>query len=472
MKICLVATFPPSGRQLNEYAFHIARELRNCPGVELTILADELSQYEFATDAEGNPIRADKQPELEGFNVIRCWKFGSVSTPARILSAVRRIKPDVVWFNLVFSSFATPENPVAAFMGLSVPALVRAAGFYTHITLHHILEHVDFAAAGIRREKLFRIGMELATRALLRASSVSVLLPHYHRTLRTKYRAQNVLLGTHGTFATSPIPPDYSKRGNPDQRILAIGHWGTYKRLETLMEAFPLVLKKAPRARLVIAGANHHTRPGYWESIRAAQPPQLPIEFRGYVPEEAIPELYQTTSIVVMPYDSATGSSGPAHQACEFGVPIVCADLSDFREMAAEEDMAIRFHKVGSAQDLAGQLVAILQSPQLEREMAEHNFVAGVEMTLSNVVNKYLRWFELQRCKKLARSATAIAEGLAFAGGAGAPQVSAFSWSPRLSTPDERDEKILFGTDRTLDRARPYADLGELPEPLRAPEEP
>ena len=127
MKICLVATFPPSGRQLNEYAFHIARELRNCPGVELTILADELGHYEFATDADGKPIRADQQPELEGFNVIRCWKFGSVSTPARILNAVRKIKPDVVWFNLVFSSFATPENPVAAFMGLAAPALVRAA---------------------------------------------------------------------------------------------------------------------------------------------------------------------------------------------------------------------------------------------------------------------------------------------------------------------------------------------------------
>ena len=187
-------------------------------------------------------------------------------------SRSRRLKPDVVWFNLVFSSFATPENPVAAFAGLSAPALTRAAGFYTHITLHHIIEHVDFAAAGIRRERLFRVGTELATRALLKANSVSVLLPHYHRTLLTKYRAQNVLLGTHGTFATAPTPPDFSRRGNPDQRILAIGHWGTYKRLETLMKAFPLVLAKAPRARLVIAGANHHTRAGYWESVRAAQP--------------------------------------------------------------------------------------------------------------------------------------------------------------------------------------------------------
>lgn len=458
MKICLVATFPPSGRQLNEYAFHIARELRNCPGVELYILADELDACEFATDENGNPIRADRQPELDGFNVIRCWKFGSVGTPARLLKAVRKIKPDVVWFNLVFSSFATPENPVAAFAGLSAPALTRAAGFYTHITLHHIIEHVDFAAAGIRRERLFRMGTELATRALLKANSVSVLLPHYHRTLLTKYRAQNVLLGTHGTFATSPTPPDFSKRGNPDQRILAIGHWGTYKRLETLMKAFPLVLAKAPHARLIIAGANHHTRAGYWESIRAAQPAHLPIEFRGYVPEEAIPDLYRGTSVVVMPYDSATGSSGPAHQACEYGIPIVCADIPDFREMAAEEDMAILFHKVGDAADLAEQLVSILQSSELERRMAQHNYTAGVNMTLSNVVSRYVRWFELQRCKRSIRSSRELMDAYTFAGGSSVP-----TWG--LPEPVLLDAQETHST-KTLGVAGDQAALGDFPDSL------
>jgi glycosyltransferase involved in cell wall biosynthesis len=400
MKICLVATFPPSGRQLNEYAFHIARELKNRPDVELTILADELTQYDFATDENGKPLEVGAQPELPGFNVIRCWKFASLSNPVRLLNTIRAQKPDIVWFNLVFSSFATPENPVAAFAGLSIPAMVRAAGFYTHITLHHIIEHVDFAAAGVKRERLYQLGSDFATRALLRANSVSVLLPGYRRTLVNKYSAQNVLLGTHGTFASEPEPPDFSKRGNPHQRILAIGHWGTYKRLETLMAAFPLVLKEVPEAKLVVAGANHHTRAGYWESIRDAQPPELPIEFKGYVAEEAIPELFQSTSILVLPYDSATGSSGPAHQACEFGVPIVCADIPDFRGMVTDEDMAVRFYRVGDHEDLAQQLIRILKSQELQRSMAEQNFAAGVQMTMSNVIANYLRWFKLQQAKK------------------------------------------------------------------------
>jgi Glycosyl transferases group 1 len=189
-------------------------------------------------------------------------------------------------------------------------------------------------------------------------------------------------------------------RGNPDLRILAFGHWGTYKRLETLMAAFPSVLKKVPNARLIVAGGNHPTRAGYWESIRQRQPAGLPIEFRGYIPQQDIPELFRTSSVLVMPYNSSTGSSGPAHQACEYGIPIVCADISDFRCMAVDDDMAINFYRIGDTADLAEKLVAILQSPDLQRHMAEHNYQAGIQMTMASVVRNYLRWFELHQCKR------------------------------------------------------------------------
>src|SRR5580693_7114049 len=171
MKICLVATFPPSARQLNEYAFYLAGEIQRNPDISLTILADELTDYEFATDENGESLNGPQRPEPPGFNVIRCWKFNSVATPVRLLNTIRKLKPDVVWFNLVFSSFATPENPIAAFAGLSAPALTRASGYYTHITLHQVIEHVDFAAAGVgaRREKLLRMGTHFTTKTLLKA---------------------------------------------------------------------------------------------------------------------------------------------------------------------------------------------------------------------------------------------------------------------------------------------------------------
>lgn len=450
MKICLVAAFPPSRRQLNEYSFHIAREIQRHPHVELTILADELTDYEFTGDVHTNRQTAQQQAELSGFNVIRCWKFGSLSTPMRLLNTIRRLNPDVVWFNLVFSSFGAPENPFAAFAGLSVPALTRAAGFYTHITLHHIVEHVDFSGSGVRREKIYRMGTNVATRALLKAHSVSVLLSAYRRTLMRKYSAQNILLGTHGTFTTIPSPPDFSRRGNPEFRILAFGHWGTYKRLETLMEAFPAVLKQIPNARLIVAGGNHPTRAGYWESVREAQPSHLPIEFRGYIPQQDVPELFRTSSVLVMPYDSSTGSSGPAHQACEYGVPIVCADIPDFRCMATDDDMAISFYKIGDPANLAEKLVTILESTELQHQMSEHNYEAGIQMTMASVVRSYLRWFELHQCKR-----TIAAEG-AFSG-------RRRQWLQSLSSPIRRlAGRRLLDADLLPKSAAASASLDEV----------
>jgi hypothetical protein len=78
--------------------------------------------------------------------------------------------------------------------------------------------------------------------------------------------------------------------------------------------------------------------------------------------------------------------------------------------MVEDEDMAVRFYKTGDSDDLANQLTAILKSPGLQRQMAQHNFAAGVDMTMTTVVNNYLRWFELNRCKREIRSAGALRE--------------------------------------------------------------
>lgn len=166
------------------------------------------------------------------------------------------------------------------------------------------------------------------------------------------------------------------------------------------MEAFPAILKQVPRARLIVGGGNHPMAQGYWESVRDAQPKHLPIEFLGYVPNKDVPDLFRSSSVMVMPYDSSTGSSGPAHQACEYGVPIVCADIPDFRCMAVDDDMAISFYKTGDPGDLANKLTTILQSQELQRQMSQHNYEAGIQMTMATVVRNYLRWFELHHCKR------------------------------------------------------------------------
>src|ERR1700694_4359974 len=272
MKICFVSAFPPSQMALNEYGFHVARELQSDPLVSLTILGDEMGQA---------------QPELLEFNVQRCWKVNRLNNHWKLLKALREIRPDVVWFNLIFSSFGNKDNPLAAFSGLSLPAVTRMAGYYTHVTLHHLMEHIDLHDAGVRNKMVFKIAGHAATRMLLAANSVSVLLPAYRRTLIDKYRSDNIHFRAHGILSARPEPPDYSRRGKPEHRILAFGKWGTYKRRAMLSEAFEeIVARRIPNARLVIAGSDNGNAVGYIESLRHRYSNDPRIEFTGYVAEE------------------------------------------------------------------------------------------------------------------------------------------------------------------------------------------
>ena len=380
MKICLVTAFPPSRRGLNEYGFHIARELQRDPLLSLTILADEL-------DGEVE--------ELPDYDVTRCWRFDSWANPARLLKAIYDIRPNVVWFNLLFSTFG--NRPVAAFSGLTQPALSRLSGHYTHVTLHHLMDNINLADFNVRFPRLYRAAGSAATRMLLMANSISVLLPVYRRTLIDKYRGENVHFRAHGILGGRPEPPDFSQRGNPQHLILAFGKWGTYKRLELLIEAFEQLVHEMPNLRLVVAGGNHPQTPGYIESVAETMKGNPRVEFTGYVAEEDIPKLFRPSSVLVLPYSSATGASGVAHLACEFGVPIISAGIDDFREMAYDEGLAVDFYETGSARSLAKQLHKLLNDEERMREMAEQNFSAALRMTMPQIIRQYLRSFDLQQ---------------------------------------------------------------------------
>jgi glycosyltransferase involved in cell wall biosynthesis len=375
-----VTAFPPSKRGLNEYGYHIARELQQDPLLSLTVLADKLETPE---------------PELEGFDVRRVWDVNLLSNPVRLLRAIQDIKPDVVWFNLLFSTFG--GKPVPAFAGLAIPAITRLTGCYTHVTLHHLMDNINLTDAGVRYARVYRMAGNVATRMLLHADSVSVLLPAYRRTLIEKYKGDDVHFRAHGILSARPEFPDFSKRGNPVHRVVAFGKWGTYKRLELLLESFATVNATLRNTKLIIGGGNHPMTPGYVESVAQKYKDDPSIEFTGYVPEEKIPELFSTASVTVMPYSSATGASGVAHLACEFGVPIVSADIADFREMADDENLALDFYKLGDAGSLANKLIELLRSPERQREMSEQNFTAALRMTMPQIMQQYLRSFELHR---------------------------------------------------------------------------
>lgn len=389
MKIALITAFPPSRHALNEYGFHVAEQLRQEKCVDLTVLGDYL------------PTPAD---ELPGFQVTRCWGFGRHGNLATLLRAIRRVKPEVAWFNLGFASFGA--RPLSAMLGLMTPAAARLSGVYSHVTLHQLFETVDLADAAVTSPRLYRAGGWLATHLLLSANSLSVLLPAYRQTLDEKYRRGRVNVRSHGIFAGRPDPPDFTRRGNPTHRILAFGKWGTYKRLELLIEAFHRAAAKFPNVKLVIAGGDHPKTPGYVRSV-AQRHADDRISFLGYVPEESIADLFREASLTVLPYTSSAGSSGVAHLAAQYGVPVIASDIQDFRELAEHEGIAIQFFTPGDADALVEQLLLALNSPDDLKEMAWRSHAAGVAMSMPQVVREYIRSFrQHERVKTLQLAAS------------------------------------------------------------------
>jgi glycosyltransferase involved in cell wall biosynthesis len=393
MRICLITTLPPSRHHLSEYGFHLANELRGLD-VDLTILSDI---YE---------PRPSEEAELPGFTVRRCWRVNAVDNAPRILSAIREIQPDIVWFNLVYSTFGT--NPIAAFAGLCTPQLVRAAGFKTHVTLHHLMDLCDLSHADISFPRVYRLAGSLATRLLLRADSVSVLLERYRRTLQERYGATNIGVRPHGTLGT-PHPPDQALRPPNEFRMLAFGKWGRYKRLEPVLDSLPSLLAEVPYASLLIAGCDHPNRPGYLASLREKWGSHPSIKFLGYLEEDEFDEVFRSAHVAVMPYLSSGGPSGVAHIAARFGLPIVAAAVDDLVRLAEEEGIALDTYEPGNSAHLAARLIALAHDAERQERMADQNYQVAQNSTMPSVVASYVA--EFKRLLRKSGPVSAVPEG-------------------------------------------------------------
>ncbi|NTW01179.1 MAG: glycosyl transferase family 1, partial [Oscillochloris sp.] len=265
MRIAIVTPYPPSTGSLNEYAFHFVRFLRQKLEVdEVIILTDVLP------DGEAYPIANDPQPGVAALRIIPCWSFGAIDNNLRILHTVRSLNVDVVIFNIQFATFGR-SKPSAA-LGLLTPAMIRAAGIPVMVLLHNIMETVDLKSAGFGAnplvEYIIRSIGTITTRLLLRADVLSVTIPRYVEILEAKYGATNVVLAPHGAFDEAS-PPTFDPPPGPLQ-IMTFGKFGTYKRVESLIDAFRLLQNGHRNLELVIAGTDSPNASGYLDSVRRA----------------------------------------------------------------------------------------------------------------------------------------------------------------------------------------------------------
>lgn len=385
-KLAIVTAYPPSKVTLNEYAYHLVKHFR---------LKEEIDELILLTDFTNTNKTINFTEDGCVITIKECWSFNSCKNIFTISKALHQTQPDYVLLNLQFMKFGS--NKIAAAMGLLLPLVCKIKRIPTIVLLHNIMEEVDLKSSGFASsrllQRLYRFGGDLLTRIILKADVVAVTMKKYVAVLEQKYKATNVIAIPHGTFDVIGTPR--FDLANGPLKILTFGKFGTYKKVELLIEAV-VKARKATELDLdvVIAGTDNPNVPGYLEGVKKKYAYVPNVFFTGYVPEADIPKLFEESAVVVFPYTSTTGSSGVLHQAGSYGKAAIMPNLGDLGLLVKEEGYQAEFFEPKNINSLAGAIEAIVTNESYRIALGKANYKAASAYPMSRITAIYLKTFQ------------------------------------------------------------------------------
>lgn len=164
MHLAIVSPFPPSITGIGQYGYHVARSLASSRLFsQLTILAGS--------------VKNGQHPNHLGLTEIDyCWQPDSLNARQSILARLKRLNPDLIWFNLGASIFG--KSPLSNLSGLFTP-MSAARRFPTVVTLHEVVELADLHALNAPGGSLAPLGARLLTSIATQADVVCLTMQHY-----------------------------------------------------------------------------------------------------------------------------------------------------------------------------------------------------------------------------------------------------------------------------------------------------
>jgi len=137
---------------------------------------------------------------------------------------------------------------------------------------------------------------------------VTVTMAKYVHILEKKYKAKNVAQVPHGSFEV-PEKPTFKLAKGP-KKIMTFGKFGTYKKVEEMIEAVQLVRERTGEdLEIVIAGTDNPNVKGYLKNVEEQYKHIDQITFTGYVEEEDVPV---PSELEVATIPTKPGQSGQA----------------------------------------------------------------------------------------------------------------------------------------------------------------
>jgi glycosyltransferase involved in cell wall biosynthesis len=200
----------------------------------------------------------------------------------------------------------------------------------------------------------------------------------------------NVVVIRHGSYSSAiEDPPPASD----EQRILFFGEWRRAKGIRELMEAFDLLRRDQPAARLTLAGVP--TADSEPERIRAwAASHDGAVEvIDSYVPQSELRSLFGAARVVAAPY-LAGSQSGVVHLAMSMARAVVCSDVGELPETVIDGKTGLVV-PAGDVQALRNSLTELLNDARLANRLGAAGYQRAVtEFAWPAVAERVTQAFE------------------------------------------------------------------------------
>lgn len=382
MNIAFISPYPPSQVTLNEYGYHLIRSfIGKFPVEKIYVLTDHIEN-----DSDYKRYKA------EGIDIISCWKFNSWLSSWHIYKMLKSLKVDAIIFNMQFMTFGDRKIPAA--LGLLTPWLCRKLRIPSIVLLHNITETVKLDTIGMAKAKwkeniLLKIG-EMLTKIILKADLVGVTISQYVDILRKKYHADHVVLLPHGNFEL----PERTYINEPPEviNLMAFGKFGTYKKVEVLIETTQILRAKYPQHKFVatIAGTDNPNVKGYLKSVQQQYCEVEDLVFTGYIAEEDVAKIFQDSTFIIFPYTTTTGSSGILHQAGSYARACILPKIDDLERVVEEEGYGGAFFETDNAASMAEAVAFLLDNPEERRKIEDQNYAAAKGLPMNELAEWYI----------------------------------------------------------------------------------
>ncbi len=272
------------------------------------------------------------------------------------LNRIRKLKPDVVWF-----------NTMTVYQVLLADILLKKFLVVMH--------DVDLHPESSDRHGLFSVKMTMKF-ALKKICAAS----------KTQAEIFNTLHGFFPPVFQLPVINYYKECGeeivsskkSSKVKFFFFGSVERYKGIDTLLDAAEILQSKGLEFELNIYGMLKYDKEVIINRIRNIINASIYNEFIDY---KKIHSIYKQNDVLVLPYKEVT-QCGPLLIGYSESVPAICSDLNGFREYVSDSVDSVIFDN--TAAGLARKMEEIIKDPSIIQKLSsgiENNAVKKFSMT-------------------------------------------------------------------------------------------